>query len=64
MLAARRETAGAMATPAGTSRSVPAGAWALAAVIIAAGTVGLFAIDTAGSRMFLSLVESGLAWCF
>ena len=45
-------------------RSIPASAWALAGMIIATGALGLLAIDMAGTRMFLSLVEAGLAWCF
>lgn len=53
-----------MEHPAGKTGSAPAGAWALAAAIVVAGAAGLVAMDTAGARMFLSLVEAGLAWCF
>ncbi len=44
--------------------AMPAGSLVVAGIIVAAGVAGLLAMDMAGSRMFLSMVEAGLAWCF
>lgn len=36
----------------------------LAAAILGAGVAGVYAYGAAGTGLFVSMIETGLAWCF